>query len=111
MLSGFGIGWHYEIGMQIVRMIVGGAFVQFAGLKKNIGDYFKENVYVNPSGMMYAPQLHFCLDSFDEDHILWGEDYPKRIPENIRTMLENADIPESAREKIAHGNAEKLFGI
>ena len=139
LLSGFGIGWHYEIGMQIVRMIVGGVFDRFpglkictghwgevvsyylyrmdeiprqvTGLKKNISDYFKENVYVNPSGMMYAPQLRFCLDTFGEDHILWGEDYPKRIPENIRTMLENADIPESAREKIAHGNAEKLFGI
>ena len=139
LLSGFGIGWHYEIGMQIVRMIVGGVFDRFpglkictghwgevvsyylyrmdeiprqvTGLKKNISDYFKENVYVNPSGMMYAPQLRFCLDTFGEDHILWGEDYPKRMPENIRTMLENADIPESAREKIAHVNAEKLFRI
>ncbi len=139
LLSGFGIGWHYEIGMQIVRMIMGGVFDRFpglkictghwgevvsyymyrmdeisrsiTGLKKQISDYFKKNVYVNPSGMMYEPQLRFCLDTFGEDHILWGEDYPKRMPENIRTMLEKADISETAREKIAHGNAERLFGI
>lgn len=139
LLSGFGIGWHYEIGMQIVRMIMGGVFDRYpklkictghwgevvsyymyrmdeisrsiTGLKKNISAYFKENVYVNPSGMMYEPQLRFCLDTFGEDHILWGEDYPKRMPENIRTMLENADISETVREKIAHRNAERLFGI
>lgn len=70
-----------------------------------------QNGHVNPSGMMYEPQLRFCLDTFGEDHILWGEDYPKRMPENIRTLLENADISETAREKIAHGNAETLFKI
>lgn len=139
LLSGFGIGWHYEIGMQIVRMIVGGVFDRYpnlkictghwgevvsyhmyrmdeisreiTGLKKDISAYFRENVYVNPSGMMYEAQLKFCLDTFGEDHILWGEDYPKRMPGNIRSMLEQADIPEPAREKIAHGNAEKLFTI
>lgn len=139
LLSGFGIGWHYEVGMQIVRMIVGGVFDRYpklkictghwgevvsyymyrmdeigkdvTGLRKDVSEYFKENVYVNPSGMMYEAQLKFCLDTFGPDHILWGEDYPKRMPENIRTMLENANIPESAREKIAYGNAEKIFKL
>lgn len=139
LLSGFGIGWHYEIGMQIVRMIVSGVFDRYpdlkictghwgevvsyymdrlseigkdlTGLKKDISEYFKENVYVNPSGMMYESQLRFCMDTFGPDHILWGEDYPKRMPENIRTMLENADLPEDVLEKIAHENAEKLFRL
>lgn len=139
LLSGFGIGWHYEIGMQILRMIVGGVFDRYpalkictghwgevvsyhmyrldeigrdiTGLKKNISAYFKENIYVNPSGMMYEPQLRFCLDTFGEDHILWGEDYPKRMPENIRSMLEKADIPEPVREKLAWKNAQKLFKL
>lgn len=139
LLSGFGIGWHYEIGMQIVRMIVSGLFDRYpqlkictghwgevvsyymyrldeigkdtTGLQKDISDYFKTNIFVNPSGMMYAEQLRFCIDTFGVDHIMWGEDYPKRMPENIRTMLDEFDLSEEDREKIAHGNAEKLLHL
>lgn len=41
-------------------------------LKKTFSDSFKENIYVNPSGMLYAEQLRYCLDTFGVDHILWG---------------------------------------
>lgn len=138
-LSGFGIGWHYDVGMQVVKMILAGIFDQLpnlkiiighwgevvayymyrldeidqkdTGLKEKVSEYFKRNIYVNPSGMMYPSQFRFCLDNFGEDHILWGEDYPYRRPENIRSMLEESDITEEQREKIAHGNAERILHI
>ena len=82
-----------------------------SGLKRNFSEYFKKNIYVNPSGMMYETQFKFCLENFGVDHIMWGEDYPYRKPDNIRTMLEGLDISEEDREKIAHSNAERIFHI
>ena len=139
LLSGFGVGWHYDVGMQAVRMMLAGVFdrlpklkiilghwgevVSFfmhrldemidAGVKseKKFSDYFKENIYVNPSGMLYGEQLRYCLETFGADHILWGEDYPYRQKENIRTFLEEFDLLDEVRKKIAHGNAEQLFHI
>ena len=138
-LAGFGVGWHYDVGMQIVRMILAGTFdrlpdlkimtghwgelvsfymyrmdeipKELTGLKKNVSDYFKENVYVNPSGMLYKEQFRYCLDTFGVDHITWGGDYPYRKKEDIRTFLEEFDLPEEDKEKIAHGNAERLLRI
>lgn len=40
-----------------------------------------------------------------------GEDYPYRQKEDIRTFLEEFDLSDEDREKIAHGNAEQLLHI
>lgn len=80
-LAGYGIGWHYDVGMQVIRMILAGVFDRHpdlkiiighwgevvayfmdrldeirqedTGLKKPVSRYFEDNVYVNPSGMTY----------------------------------------------------------
>ena len=139
MLSGFGVGWHYDVGMQVIRMMLAGVFdrlpelkimighwgelvsfymyrtdeipQEITGMKKKFSDYFKENIYVNPSGMLYAEQFRYCLETFGADHITWGEDYPYRKKEDIRSFLEGFDLSLEDREKIAHGNAEKLLHI
>lgn len=138
-LAGYAIGWHYDVGMQAVRMILAGVFDRHpdlkiiighwgevvayfmdrmdeikqedTGLKKPVSRYFEENIYVNPSGMTYDANFRYCLEKFGADHILWGEDYPYRIPDNIRSMLENADISNIDKEKIAHGNAEGILKL
>ena len=139
LLAGFGVGWHYDVGMQVLRMMLAGVFdrlpklkimighwgelVSFymyrtdeisqevTGLKKSFSEYFKENIYVNPSGMLYPEQFRYCLDTFGADHITWGEDYPYRKKEEIRSFLENFDLTEEEREKIAHGNVESLMHL
>lgn len=138
-LAGYGIGWHYDVGMQAVRMILAGVFDHHpdlkiiighwgevvayfmdrldevkqadTGLQKPVSRYFEENIYVNPSGMTYDANFRYCLEKFGADHILWGQDYPYRMPENIRSMLENADISNLDKEKIAHGNAERILKL
>ena len=139
LLSSLGIGWHYDVGMQILRLMFAGVFdklpdlkimtghwgelVSFymyrtdeipqklTGLNRKISEYFKENIYVNPSGLLYPEQFRYCLDTFGPDHIMWGEDYPYRRKENIRSFLEAYDISDEDKEKIAHLNAEKLLHI
>ena len=139
LFSMFGVGWHYDVGMQVVRMMLAGVFdklpnlkimlghwgelvsfymyrmdevpMSVTGLKKNMSDYFKQNIYVNPSGMLYGDQFRYCLATFGVDHITWGEDYPYRQKEDIRTFLENFDLPAADKEKIAHGNVEKIMHL
>ena len=139
LFSGFGVGWHFDVGVQVLRMMMAGVFdklpklkvmighwgelvsfymyrtdeipQEITGLKKKISDYFKENVYVNPSGILYGEQFRYCLETFGADHITWGEDYPYRRKDDIRRFLENFDLSEEDKEKIAHGNAERLLHI
>ena len=139
MFSGFGVGWHYDVGVQVLRMMLAGVFDRLPDLKIMIGhwgelvsfymyrsdeipqeitgrnkkfsDYFKENIYVNPSGMLYGEQFRYCLETFGPDHICWGEDFPYRRKDNIRRFLEEFDLSKEDREKIAHGNVEALMQI
>ena len=139
MFSSLGVGWHYDVGVQALRMMLAGVFdklpnlkimmghwgelvsffmyrtdeipQELTGLKKKFSDYFKQNIYVNPSGMLYAEQFRYCLETFGVDHITWGEDYPYRRKEAIRSFLEEFDLSAEEKEKIAHGNAERLFHL
>ena len=138
-LAGYGIGWHYEVGIQIVRMMLSGVFDRFPNLKIILGHwgelvsfymyrldemldygvkmknkfsyYFKNNIYVNPSGMLYKEQFEYCQKTFGIDHILWGEDYPYRKIGNIKSFIETLDISEEAKNKIAYENARTLLRI
>ena len=55
------------------------------GLQKDFSDYFKENVYVNPSGMLYGEQFRYCLEFFGPERILWGAGLPlSKTGEHLR---------------------------
>ena len=139
--AGYGIGWHYDTGMHLMRLILSGIFDKLPNLKIIVGHwgemlpyfldrmnsalrpdvtglahdmkyYFWNNVYTNPSGMLFKNDFDFCLKTLNPEHILWGQDYPF-VPnaENAASFLEEYDLDEETKEKIAHGNAEKLFKI
>ncbi len=141
IFSGFGIGWHYEVGMQLMRVILSGAFDKLPNLKVIVGHwgellpyyfdrmnehmkpeitglsheimyYFDNNIYTDPSGMFYENDMDFCLKVMNPDHILWAQDYPYgRQDERVKTFLEGYGLDHHLMEDIAHNNAEKLFKI
>jgi len=45
------------------------------------------------------------------DRIMYSVDYPYYPNEGAREFLENAPISQQDKEKIAHGNAERLFRL
>ena len=45
------------------------------------------------------------------DRILYAVDYPFNTGDHARAFLEDAPISPADREKIAHGNAEKLLKL
>lgn len=112
--AGYGIGWHYEVGVHILRIILAGIFDKlpnlkiiighwgemipyyfdrldmglnqhFTGLHHKISYYFKNNIYTNPSGMFFKDDMDFCLKVFDKSHILWGQDFPYLNNEFVNT--------------------------
>lgn len=136
----FGWGWHAEVGVHILRMILAGVFDRFPDLKlmaghwgemvpffldrldeampciatrleHSISYYYKKHVYVSPSGMFTLPHLMFTMDVMGADHILFSVDYPFIGNKAARSFLEEAPISQADKEKIAFRNAEKLLKI
>lgn len=139
-LSLYGWGWHHETGIQVLRMILSGAFERFPNLQliaghwgemvpfflsrldqalpqsatklnRSIADTFRQNVYVTPSGIFDYPQLKFCMDVLGADRIIHSVDFPFIGNEDARAFVENAPIAEEEKEKIAFANAESLLRI
>lgn len=137
-LSLYGWGWHHETGIQVLRMILSGAFEKYphlqliAGhwgemvpfflsrldqalpqavtkLSKSITETFRAHVYVTPSGIFDIPQLKFCMDVLGVERILHSVDFPFIGNEGAKPFLDQAPISEEAKAKIAYRNAEALL--
>ena len=95
-----------------LRRMGGGLRPQITGLWHDMKYYFWNNVYTNPSGMFFEEDFDLCLKVLNPDHILWGQDYPF-VPgtENAGSFLEQYPIDAELKEKIAHGNAERIFHL
>jgi predicted TIM-barrel fold metal-dependent hydrolase len=138
LFARFGIGWHYETGVQLLRLIFSGTFdrnpdlqvivghwgevvlfyieriaaVQQMGLKlaRPLQDYFRENVFYTGSGILSQRYLRWTLDVVGVDRVMYAVDYPYiLLPDGTaRRFLEDAELDSADREKIAHGNWERL---
>ncbi|SFS21120.1 hypothetical protein SAMN05421771_4048 [Granulicella pectinivorans] len=135
----FGLGWHYEAGIQFVRLVLSGIFDEHPGLQIILGhwgevvlfylerlvalsrvtklgrplaEYVRENLYVTPSGMWSQSYLQRTLESVGHDRILFSTDYPYQYRPGApgRAFLEGAALSPQQREMFAHGNWERLTG-
>ena len=135
-----GYGWHSEVGIQIVRMILSGIFdklpelkfisghwgetvpaflermdsildKEITGLKKNVSEYYKEHVYITPSGILSSNQLEYIVKVMGADHVMYAVDYPYVKPDDVYGFLANSNLTDEEKELIAHGNAERLLHL
>ena len=139
-LASAGYGWHSEVGIQISRLILSGIFDKFpdlkiisghwgetipafldrmdsildqeiTGLKKKFSEYYKEHVYITPSGITSKDQLEYIVKLMGADHVLYAIDYPYVKPENAYEFLMESSLSDEQKELIAHKNAEKLLKL
>lgn len=133
-----GIGWHYETGIQLLRLILAGTFdrhpdlqiilghwgevVLFfleridvlskleTGLQRPVADYVRTNVCVTPSGVFSQAYLRRAIETLGVDRILFSTDYPFVFaPDNgARRFLQDAVLDQADKAKIAHGNWDRL---
>jgi predicted TIM-barrel fold metal-dependent hydrolase len=81
------------------------------GLRKTMVEYMTENVVVTCSGFFSVPALLCTVMAVGVDNVLFSVDWPY---ESNRLGVEFlASLPLSAgdREKIAHGNAERVLRL
>jgi predicted TIM-barrel fold metal-dependent hydrolase len=132
-----GLGWHYETGVQILRLILAGTFDRYpdleivtghwgevvlfyldriddlqrtAKLACRISDYFRRNVSVTPSGVWSQRYLRWAIEMLGVERIMFSTDYPYRFTPGggARRFLDEADLSPAGKEAIAHGNWERL---
>ena len=135
-----GFGWHLDTGIQIARLILSGIFDKLPGLKfisghwgetipcflermdailtqditgleKPFSAYYKEHVYITPSGILSSDQLHYLVHVMGADHLLYAADYPYVKIEHFYEFLTESGLPQEDIEKIAYKNAEQLLKI
>lgn len=140
-LSTGAIGWHYEAGMQILRLILSGVFDRFpdlqiitghwgevilfyleridmlskAGMKleRPIADYVRQNVSVTPSGIFSQRYMRWATEVLGVERVLFSTDYPYQNAGEggARRFLNEAPISDVDREKIAHGNWQRMCAM
>jgi predicted TIM-barrel fold metal-dependent hydrolase len=78
-------------------------------LKKQPGDYVKDNFYVTTSGMFWGPVLEFLHSAMGPDRVLFAVDYPAESSSLAVKSIESLSISNEDKSKIFHLNAEKLL--
>ena len=135
--AAFGLGWHYEAGIQFVRLILAGVFDRFPKLQIVLGhwgevvlfyterlqalarvaplgqpvqDYFRKNLFVTPSGMWSQAYMQRAVEIVGPERILFSADFPYqyRPGRQARTFLTESGRSLSDQELFAHGNWERL---
>jgi predicted TIM-barrel fold metal-dependent hydrolase len=76
-----------------------------------VADYFDQQIYATPSGMFTLPPFQLTLQILGADRIMYAVDYPYIETEQARAFLEHAPISPADKEKIGHGNAEKVLKL
>ena len=136
-LSTFGLGWHYEAGLQFIRIVLAGVFDRYPGLQVILGhwgevvifylerlamldrvsglrlpfiEYVRRNLYLTASGMFSATYLQRALDAVGPDRILFSTDFPYqyRVGGDARRFLVELTLSDADKAKFAHGNWERL---
>jgi uncharacterized protein len=135
-----GWGWHIETAVHLIRMILGGVFDRYPKLQivighlgeglpfmlprlnKNLpmettklarplGAYLRENVHYTFAGFNFPATFLDLLLEVGVERIMFSVDYPYGSMTEARAFLEQLPVSAADRERIAHGNAERLFGV
>jgi hypothetical protein len=80
-------------------------------LGRSVADYFRENFHLTTSAYFTLPPLQCALSVVGADRIMFAVDYPFCANGDGVDFLRTVPIASTDREKIAHGNAERLLGL
>jgi uncharacterized protein len=133
-------GWHIDTAIHVLRLILSGALDQYPGLQLVIGHlgetlpfmlprleralpteltrldrpvsaYLRENVHYSFSGFNWTPAFLDLLLQVGADRILFSTDHPYASMTEARAFLDQLPVSAADKERIAHGNAERLLGL
>ena len=76
-----------------------------------VTETLQRNFYVTISGFYSKPAFHHALAIMGADRILFATDYPLEYMSDAVRFLEELDIDEETKMKIAQQNGQKLLNI
>lgn len=79
------------------------------GLRKTATEYMRENVVVTCSGFFSVPALLCTVMELGVDNVLFSVDWPYESNRLGAEFLAGLPLSRADREKIAHGNAERVL--
>jgi len=140
LLSAPAWGWHSELAIHVLRLVLSGALDRHRGLKLIIGhmgeglpamlarcdQFFEgeiphltrsvsttvlEQVSITTSGLFTLPPFEVALAVFGIDRILFSVDYPYSSNRQGWDFLQALSLQPRDFEKLAHGNADRLLKL
>jgi len=134
-------GWHAETAVHALRLVLSGALDRHPGLKIVIGhmgealpfmldridettaatakthlrrsvrETLTDQVWITTSGFFTMVPFIAALMTFGVDRIMFSVDYPFASNTRARAFLDALPVSPADREKIAHGNADRLLRL
>ncbi|MGP0001518.1 MAG: amidohydrolase family protein [Acetobacteraceae bacterium] len=134
-------GWHADTAIHTLRLVLSGALDRHPGLKIVIGHMGEalpfmldridettaatakthlrrsvrqtilDQVWITTSGFFTMVPFMAALMSFGVDRIMFSVDYPFASNARARAFLDALPVSPTDREKIAHGNADRLLRL
>jgi 2,3-dihydroxybenzoate decarboxylase len=80
-------------------------------IKKMPSEYIQQNVMVTTAGSFSDAPLICSVMVLGADRIMFSVDYPYEYTEQAVEFIEKAPISAEDRERICHGNAERLLKL
>jgi predicted TIM-barrel fold metal-dependent hydrolase len=139
LLAGAGWGWHIETAIHVIRLILGGVFDQYPKLQIVVGHmgealpfmlqrldvmpmamtklnrpvsaYLRENVHYTFSGFNFTPTFLDLMLQVGVDRIMFSTDHPYSSMADARRFLDQLPVSSADKLRIAHENAQRLFGL
>ncbi len=133
----YGIGWHYESGVQFLRLALAGVFDRFpdlqvllghwgevvlffleradgmalqAKLPRTFSEYVRQNAYITAGGVYSQRYMRWAVEVVGVERILFATDYPYRPgPDGgVEHFLQASGLARGDQERIAAGNWDAL---
>lgn len=134
----YGLGWHYDAGIQFIRLMLAGAFDRLPDLQVILGHwgevvlfyaerllvmdrvscleqpiatYLRRNLYVTASGMFSPAYLAQAAHIVGFDRLLFSSDFPYqyRPSGDARRFLDECGLGDGDKAGFAHGNWLRLI--
>ncbi|MES2058820.1 MAG: amidohydrolase family protein [Pseudomonadota bacterium] len=134
----YGLGWHYDAGIQFLRLLLAGTFDRLpdlqvilghwgevvlfyaerlaamdrvSGLKHPVATYLRRNLYVTASGMFLPGYLAQAAAIVGADRLLFSTDFPYqyRPGGDARRFLAECGLDDVDKPDFAHGNWLRLI--
>ena len=103
--------WFYRIDHMHKNMVTLAKVPMRPVLERLPSEYFRSNIAITTSGVNWHEALTFARRTVGADNIMFAIDYPYERTEDAVDFIRSAPLEADDMTKIAHRNAERIFGI